>query len=84
MVHVVAYFGFTATGSSDDSRERHTTTTISPTYVQQILQLQASGATEEELPPVVAQAVTKAGVLSLCAGATSAVDCRGSIELTPA
>ncbi|WP_331761983.1 telomere-protecting terminal protein Tpg [Streptomyces anulatus] len=59
MVHVVAYFGFTATGSSDDGRERHITTAISPTYVQQILQLQASGATEEELHPVVAQAVTE-------------------------
>ncbi|MER6775002.1 terminal protein [Streptomyces bacillaris] len=59
MVHVVAYFGFAATGSSDDGRERHITTAISPTYVQQILQLQASGATEEELHPVVAQAVTE-------------------------
>lgn len=59
MVHVVAYFGFTATGSSDDGRIRHVTTAISPTYAQQILQLQASGATEEELHPVVAQAVTE-------------------------
>ncbi|WP_055558782.1 telomere-protecting terminal protein Tpg [Streptomyces luridiscabiei] len=59
MVHVVAYFGFTATGSSDDGRERHITTAISPTYVQQILQLQEAGATEEELHPVVAQAVTE-------------------------
>ncbi|PJN24711.1 terminal protein [Streptomyces sp. CB02613] len=59
MVHVVAYFGFAASGSSDDGRERHITTAISPTYVQQILQLQESGATEEELHPVVAQAVTE-------------------------
>ncbi|MFH9371284.1 telomere-protecting terminal protein Tpg [Streptomyces anulatus] len=59
MVHVVAYFGFTATGSSDDGRIRHITTPISPTYAQQILQLQASGATEEELHPIVAQAVTE-------------------------
>ncbi|WP_189846547.1 telomere-protecting terminal protein Tpg [Streptomyces rubiginosohelvolus] len=59
MVHVVAYFGFAATGSSDDGRERHITTAISPTYVQQILQLQEAGATEEELHPVVAQAVTE-------------------------
>ncbi|MFI2318495.1 terminal protein [Streptomyces sp. CB00072] len=59
MVHVVAYFGFTASGSSDDGRERHITTAISPAYAQQILQLQASGATEEELHPVVAQAVTE-------------------------
>ncbi|WP_030705036.1 MULTISPECIES: telomere-protecting terminal protein Tpg [unclassified Streptomyces] len=59
MVHVVAYFGFAATGSSDDGRERHITTAISPTYVQQILQLQEAGATEEELHPVVAQAVSE-------------------------
>ncbi|MEW2071884.1 terminal protein [Streptomyces sp. NPDC007346] len=59
MVHVVAYFGFTASGSSDDGRVRHITTPISPTYAQQILQLQASGATEEELHPIVAQAVTE-------------------------
>ncbi|MER7750163.1 terminal protein [Streptomyces bacillaris] len=59
MVHVVAYFGFAATGSSNNSRERHTTTAISPTYAQQILQLQEAGATEEELHPVVAQAVTE-------------------------
>ncbi|MFD4341740.1 telomere-protecting terminal protein Tpg [Streptomyces anulatus] len=59
MVHVVAYFGFAATGSSDDGRIRHITTAISPTYVKRILQLQASGATEEELHPVVAQAVTE-------------------------
>ncbi|WP_331722424.1 telomere-protecting terminal protein Tpg [Streptomyces anulatus] len=59
MVRVVAYFGFTATGSSDDGRIRHITTPISPTYAQQILQLQASGATEEELHPIVAQAITE-------------------------
>ncbi|RPK78451.1 helix-turn-helix domain-containing protein [Streptomyces sp. ADI98-10] len=59
MVHVVAYFGFTASGSSDDGRIRHITTPISPTYAQRILQLQASGATEEELHPIVAQAVTE-------------------------
>ncbi|QTA36766.1 hypothetical protein JHY03_69820 (plasmid) [Streptomyces sp. CA-256286] len=28
MVHVVAYFGFTASGSSDDGRERHITTAV--------------------------------------------------------
>ncbi|MEU0103607.1 terminal protein [Streptomyces sp. NPDC006267] len=59
MVHVVAYFGFTASGSSDDGRIRHITTPVSPTYARQILQLQASGATEEELHPVVAQAITE-------------------------
>lgn len=59
MVHVVAYFGFTASGSSDDGRIRHITMPVSPTYARQILQLQAFGATEEELHPVVAQAVTE-------------------------
>ncbi|MEV6439596.1 telomere-protecting terminal protein Tpg [Streptomyces anulatus] len=59
MVRVVAYFGFTASGSSDDGRIRHISTPISPMYAQQILQLQEAGATEEELHPVVAQAVTE-------------------------
>ncbi|WP_434093659.1 telomere-protecting terminal protein Tpg [Streptomyces albidoflavus] len=51
MVEVTAYFGFTCTGISDDVRERHITTDISPTYVRQILELQEAGATEEELHP---------------------------------
>ncbi|MCX5315902.1 hypothetical protein [Streptomyces sp. NBC_00154] len=59
MVHVVAYFGFTASGSSDDGRERHVTTAILPTYAAQILQLQEDGATEEELHSIVAEAITE-------------------------
>lgn len=59
MVHVVAYFGFTASGSSDDGRERHITTAISPTYAAQILQLQEAGATDEEMHPVVTEAITE-------------------------
>ncbi|WP_411078301.1 telomere-protecting terminal protein Tpg [Streptomyces sp. cmx-10-25] len=59
MVEVTAYFGFTCTGSSDDGRERQITTDISPTYVKQILQLQEAGATEEELHPIVAAAITE-------------------------
>ncbi|MEO3977997.1 terminal protein [Streptomyces sp. CAU 1734] len=59
MVEVTAYFGFTCTGSSDDGRERHITTDISPTYVKQILALQEAGATEEELHPIVAEAITE-------------------------
>jgi hypothetical protein len=59
MVSVVAYFGFTASGSSDDGRQRHITTPISPTYAAQILQLQEAGATEEELHPIVAEAITE-------------------------
>lgn len=59
MVDVTAYFGFTCTGSSDDGRERTITTAISPTYARQILDLQEAGATEEELHPIVAQAITE-------------------------
>lgn len=59
MADVTAYFGFTCTGSSDDGRERHITTDISPTYVKQILELQEAGATEEDLHPIVAEAITK-------------------------
>lgn len=58
-VEVTAYFGFTCTGSSDDGRERQITTDISPFYVKQILALQDAGATEEELHPIVAQAITE-------------------------
>ncbi|MGW7260517.1 telomere-protecting terminal protein Tpg [Streptomyces sp. NPDC054834] len=59
MVRTVAHFGFTARGSSDDGRERHISTEISPTYAKQILQLQEAGATEEELHPIVAAAITE-------------------------
>jgi hypothetical protein len=56
-VEVLAYFGFTCTGSSDDGRERFISTAISPTYAKQILQMQEAGATEQELHPVVAEAI---------------------------
>jgi transcriptional regulator with XRE-family HTH domain len=59
MVEVTAYFGFTCTGSSDDGRERSITTAISPTYAKQILELQEAGATEEDLHPIVAEAITE-------------------------
>ncbi|GAB2991503.1 hypothetical protein GCM10023080_066560 [Streptomyces pseudoechinosporeus] len=59
MVEVTAYFGFTCTGSSDDGRERTITTPISPTYAAEILRLQEAGATEEDLHPVVAEAITE-------------------------
>ncbi|MDV9187677.1 terminal protein [Streptomyces sp. SR27] len=59
MVDVTAYFGFTCTGSSDDGRERQITTDISPTYVKQILELQEASATEEDLHPIVAEAITE-------------------------
>lgn len=59
MVEVTAYFGFTCKGSSDDGRERQITTDISPFYVKQILELQEAGATEEDLHPIVAEAITE-------------------------
>lgn len=58
-VEVTAYFGFTCTGSSDDGRERQITTDISPYYVKQILALQEAGATEEDLHPIVAEAIVE-------------------------
>ncbi|MFB7482948.1 telomere-protecting terminal protein Tpg [Streptomyces anulatus] len=59
MVDVKAHFGFTCRGSSDDGRERTITTDISPTYAKQILELQESGATEEDLHTIVAEAITE-------------------------
>ncbi|MEU3957734.1 hypothetical protein AB0F45_36560 [Streptomyces achromogenes] len=59
MVEVTAYFGITCAGSSDDGRERSITTAISPTYAKQILELQEAGATEEDLHPIVAEAITE-------------------------
>ncbi|MFD9246631.1 telomere-protecting terminal protein Tpg [Streptomyces sp. NPDC059556] len=58
-VDVTAYFGFVGKGSSDDGRERSITTDISPTYAKQILELQAAGATDEDLHPLVAEAITE-------------------------
>jgi hypothetical protein len=55
MVEVTAYFGFIASGSSDNGRTRTITTPISPTSVQQILDLQEAGATEEDLHPLVVE-----------------------------
>ncbi|MEU3050020.1 terminal protein [Streptomyces sp. NPDC006984] len=59
MVDVTAHFGFTCKGSSDDGRERTITTAISPTYAKQILELQEAGATDEDLHPIVAEAITE-------------------------
>lgn len=58
-VDVTAYFGFDCKGSSDDGRPRSITTPISPTYAKQFLALQDAGATEEELHPIVAEAITE-------------------------
>ncbi|WP_030987827.1 telomere-protecting terminal protein Tpg [Streptomyces sp. NRRL WC-3744] len=58
-VEVTAYIGFTCSGSSDDGRIRFITTPISPTYARRILELREAGATEEDLHPVVAEAITE-------------------------
>ena len=47
-VRVVACFGVTASGSSDDGRVRYVTTAISPAYAKWNLQLQEAGATEDD------------------------------------
>ncbi|WP_405590086.1 hypothetical protein [Streptomyces sp. NBC_01190] len=49
----------TASGSSDDGRERYITTDISPSYAAQILRLQEEGATDDELHPVVAEVIVE-------------------------
>jgi transcriptional regulator with XRE-family HTH domain len=54
-----AYFGFEANGRSDDGRQRVISTPISPTYAAEILAAQEDGATEEELHPIVAAAITE-------------------------
>ncbi|MFJ5142801.1 telomere-protecting terminal protein Tpg [Streptomyces sp. NPDC088707] len=59
MVDVTAFFGFTCKGSSDDGCERQVTTAISPAYAKQILELQEASATEEDLHPIVAEAITE-------------------------
>lgn len=59
MVDVTAYFGFVGKGSSGDGRERSITTDISSTYAKQALELPAAGATEEDLHPLVAEAITE-------------------------
>lgn len=58
-VECTAYFGFEANGSSDDGRQRFVSTPISPVYAAEILAAQDRGATEEELHPIVAAAITE-------------------------
>ncbi|MER8098488.1 hypothetical protein ABT002_34985, partial [Streptomyces goshikiensis] len=46
--------------STSPTHDRVTSSTdISPTYAKQILELQAAGATEEDLHPLVAEAITE-------------------------
>lgn len=59
MANLHAYFWFACTGSSDDGRERFVSTPISPVYAKEILCLQEAAATEKDLHPVVAEAITE-------------------------
>ncbi|MEV7471899.1 hypothetical protein AB0O20_36270 [Streptomyces kronopolitis] len=58
-VEAAEYFGFTCTASSDDGCERTISTPISSPYARQILDLQEAGATDEDLHPIVSQAITE-------------------------
>lgn len=53
-----AYFGFTANGSSDEGRVKDIITAVSPTHAAQILQLKKAGATDDDLQPLLAEAIT--------------------------
>ncbi|MFJ4329142.1 telomere-protecting terminal protein Tpg [Streptomyces tricolor] len=51
-------FGFTANGTSDDARVRDIMTAVSPSYAARILEAQEHGATDDELQPMLAEAIT--------------------------
>ncbi|MFD8931283.1 telomere-protecting terminal protein Tpg [Streptomyces mirabilis] len=53
-----AYFGFTANGSSDEGRVKDIITAVSPSHAAQILQEMEAGATDEDLQPLLAEAIT--------------------------
>ncbi|MFE9647469.1 telomere-protecting terminal protein Tpg [Streptomyces sp. NPDC006365] len=53
-----AYCGFTANGSSDEGRVKDIITAVSPSHAAQILQLKEAGATDEDLQPLLAEAIT--------------------------
>ena len=54
-----ATFGFTANGTSNDARVRDIITAISPSHTARILEAQERGATDEELQPLIAEAITE-------------------------
>ncbi|MEE6269112.1 helix-turn-helix transcriptional regulator [Streptomyces diastatochromogenes] len=54
-----ATFGFTADGTSDDGRVRDIITAVSPSHAARILDAKEHGATDEELQPLLAEAVTE-------------------------
>ncbi|WP_437109813.1 telomere-protecting terminal protein Tpg [Streptomyces sp. enrichment culture] len=54
-----ATFGFTANGTSDDARVRDIMTAVSPSHAARILEAQERGATDDELQPLLAEAITE-------------------------
>ncbi|MHB6912722.1 telomere-protecting terminal protein Tpg [Streptomyces sp. DB-54] len=53
-----ATFGFTANGTSDDGRVRDIITAVSPSHAARILDAKERGATDDELQPLLAEAIT--------------------------
>ncbi|MFE2384568.1 telomere-protecting terminal protein Tpg [Streptomyces misionensis] len=54
-----ATFGFTANGTSDDGRVRDIITAVSPSHAARILEAKERGATDDELQPLLAEAITE-------------------------
>lgn len=55
-----AYFGFGPDGTSDEGRVRDLTVAVSPSHARSILAAQESGATDEDLHALVAEAIADA------------------------
>jgi transcriptional regulator with XRE-family HTH domain len=53
-----AHFGFTANGTSDEGRVKDIITAITPAHAARILKERERGATDEQLQPLVAEAIT--------------------------
>ncbi|MEU6175808.1 helix-turn-helix domain-containing protein [Streptantibioticus parmotrematis] len=54
-----ATFGFTANGTSDDARVRDIITAVSPSHAARILDAKERGATDAELRPLLAEAISE-------------------------
>ncbi|MGW3954024.1 telomere-protecting terminal protein Tpg [Streptomyces sp. NPDC004752] len=54
-----ATFGFTANGTSDDGRVRDIITAVSPSHAARILEARERRATDDELQPLLAEAITE-------------------------
>ncbi|MEU6482004.1 hypothetical protein ABZ858_35045 [Streptomyces sp. NPDC047017] len=54
-----ATFGFTANGTSDNARVRDIISAVSPSHAARILDAKERGATDDELQPLLAEAITE-------------------------